>query len=254
MDTVDIDALKKESLHKARNAWKSIIDKLSSLSESQQGDTIDLRTGKIIKDTGHLRSLKVNKDDLWATFPSNSHSDNENNGLNNNPNTLKKPKNTKKKTLITPKSDDDSNKNSSNNKIKFIDLSSPPKIPQNYHSHPGDTSYIVTSSQHMTRSKVTGDDVLIVKKTLNNSIKKKNKNSKISKYNIKKKKRVGSLDERADDPLNILDTHINIETPSKVRRLRKALDHSFKYKNDDYGNKERRHLHKLILQSKSTVK
>ena len=47
-----------ESLEKIRKVWKAIIDKYSNLPEGEQGDVLDLRSGEIIEDSGHLRSMK----------------------------------------------------------------------------------------------------------------------------------------------------------------------------------------------------
>ncbi|QOU18131.1 hypothetical protein BRETT_005191 [Brettanomyces bruxellensis] len=60
-----------ESLEKIRKVWKAIIDKYSNLPEGEQGDVLDLRSGEIIEDSGHLRSMKDStrqRDNVWKSL------------------------------------------------------------------------------------------------------------------------------------------------------------------------------------------
>lgn len=60
-----------ESLDKIKKVWKAIIDKYSNLPEGDQGDVLDLRSGEIIEDSGHLRSMKDSThqhDNVWKSL------------------------------------------------------------------------------------------------------------------------------------------------------------------------------------------
>lgn len=231
LDAADLDAMRKASFNRAKNNWQALIKRLSSLSENEQGDIIDLRTGQIIKDTGHLRSLKETKDSLWSDF----NSKNTNKSNDEHVKSIKPAKPVDKITKLRP---DNTPKY---NNIPIIDLSLSPKNKSNKkHSQPGDNSYIVSFSQHMTRSKVVGDDNLVVGTGHSTPI--------ASTTSMKRKKRPYPLNDNTNDPLNLLNTDIDLGTPSKVRRLRKAIDLSYSL------SKKRRHLHKLILHSKSGIK
>ena len=233
MEYADLDRRRQTSLHKVRDAWKSIIKKYSALSENEQGDVVDIATGEIIKDTGHLRSLHQ-EDNLWAEASSRAHAgggsgDDHDDGDEFNYNA----------GFDRPKRMKDSGKKS----IEIVDLESPSECrrSQPSHSQPGDMSYIVSSSQHMTRSKVIGDDNLIVGRPKGHSSRHPGE-----RHRQPRSKRSGVLDSTANDPLNMLSSSIDLGTPSKVRRLRKALDYAFQGKR----NCDRRHLHKLILHEK----
>ncbi|ODV85609.1 hypothetical protein CANARDRAFT_7716 [[Candida] arabinofermentans NRRL YB-2248] len=52
---LDVERLR--SLKKVRDAWQSIIERYSALNEDEQGDVVDMRTGDVIEDSGHLRSM-----------------------------------------------------------------------------------------------------------------------------------------------------------------------------------------------------
>jgi len=135
---VDIGARREKSLQKVKDAWKSIIERYSNLNENEQGDIVDLLTGRIVTDTGHLRSLKEEKHNIW-----NQSKDQETEGI------IGKEK--------SPKTIDKYNRRTlpiigSNRHFQSI----------NTRSQPGDTKYVVSSSQHMTRSKVIGDDNIFV--------------------------------------------------------------------------------------------
>ncbi|ANZ75041.1 BA75_03274T0 [Komagataella pastoris] len=45
--------------------WRSIIDKYSKVDLDEQGDLIDLHTGEIVEDNGHLESVSSNRHNLW---------------------------------------------------------------------------------------------------------------------------------------------------------------------------------------------
>lgn len=231
MEYTDLDRRRQTSLHKVRDAWKCIIKKYSALSENEQGDVVDIATGEIIKDTGHLRSLRQDDDNLWAETepPPRAHGAGDGHGDEGGDPGRKRAK------------------SSSKTAIEIVDLgsASPPpsqrRRSQPPHSQPGDTSYVVSSSQHMTRSKVVGDDNLIVRRPKTHSGRHPS-----DRHHHPRSKRSGALDSTANDPLNMLSSSVDLGTPSKVRRLRRALDHSFQVKRSS----GRRHLHKLILHEK----
>lgn len=52
-----LHALKQESSARFVRRWDEIISKYSQIDDNTQSDEIDLRTGKIVTDNGHLRSL-----------------------------------------------------------------------------------------------------------------------------------------------------------------------------------------------------
>ncbi|AOA64896.1 Centromeric chromatin component [Komagataella phaffii CBS 7435] len=45
--------------------WRSIIDKYSKVDLDEQGDLIDLHTGEIVEDNGHLESVSSRKHNIW---------------------------------------------------------------------------------------------------------------------------------------------------------------------------------------------
>lgn len=262
MDFADLDQRRKTSLNKVRNAWKSIIKKYSALSETQQGDVVDITTGEIIKDMGHLRSLRQDSDGVWAetytpplaarrgagagTSDDDDDDDDENGGDDGDDTGGTRtggmdPRRKKKGTGKMKKK-----------KIEIIDLESPSRQRrrmEQFHSQPGDTSYIVSSSQHMTRSKVVGNDNLVVGGFREHKSLLQDKTYRLQQRQCQPRlKRSGLLDRTSNDPLNLLSSCIDLGTPSKVRRLRRALDQSYGGKRK--LNDERRHLHKLILQEK----
>lgn len=53
-----IDRLKLQSNLRFRNKWENILEKYSSINDDKDSDEIDLHTGKILKDNGHLKSLR----------------------------------------------------------------------------------------------------------------------------------------------------------------------------------------------------
>lgn len=67
--STDIFRKKLESQSKFRTTWESIINKYSAYDEEDQGDLIDLRSGKLIEDKGHLRSLvETPAQSIWDKF------------------------------------------------------------------------------------------------------------------------------------------------------------------------------------------
>lgn len=54
-----INALKLESSKRFQDSWNEILQKYAAIDDEKESDEIDLRTGKIIKDNGHLRSLSL---------------------------------------------------------------------------------------------------------------------------------------------------------------------------------------------------
>lgn len=216
----DLGLRRKQSLNKVKKAWSSIIEKYSSLSENQQGDVIDILTGEIVTDTGHLRSLKQIKDDVWVDL---NKIDNDN------------TKTTDMENLDKSGHSKPSNKNNKNINISKVN-------PQTVYSQPGDTSYIVTSSQHMTRSKVIGDDNILLNLPSNH----KNSNESSDADIVCTRQSRSGLIDKKHDPLNMLDSDTQLETPSKVRRLRKALDQAYTRNR----HTRRSHIHKLVLRNK----
>lgn len=55
----EINKLKAESTKKFKNKWEQILHKYSQIDDDVQSDEIDLFTGKITIDNGHLRSLQT---------------------------------------------------------------------------------------------------------------------------------------------------------------------------------------------------
>lgn len=59
------------SLNKVKQQWQAIIHKYSALPPDKQGDIVDLRTGKVVSDSGHLRSMKDStrqRDNVWRSL------------------------------------------------------------------------------------------------------------------------------------------------------------------------------------------
>ncbi|CUM64380.1 uncharacterized protein PRCAT00001982001 [Priceomyces carsonii] len=54
----ELDKIKSKSSERFMKKWESILNKYSSINDEKDSDEIDLSTGKIVKDNGHLRSLK----------------------------------------------------------------------------------------------------------------------------------------------------------------------------------------------------
>ncbi|KAG7893289.1 hypothetical protein KL907_003178 [Ogataea polymorpha] len=55
----------------AQRIWHNIIQKYSSLGEDEQGDVLDMRTGDIVQDVGHLRSMRDSttvKGEVWNSL------------------------------------------------------------------------------------------------------------------------------------------------------------------------------------------
>lgn len=53
----EITRLKSQSTQNFKNKWEEILAKYSQIDDEKESDEIDLATGQIIKDNGHLRSL-----------------------------------------------------------------------------------------------------------------------------------------------------------------------------------------------------
>lgn len=209
----DLDTRRKHSLEKVRSAWASIISKYGSLPPEKQGDVIDLRSGTIVSDKGHIRSLKQ-KDNLWAALPEISTS---------TATSQTSPINTPNTTNVAQ-----------SKKIVMYDLTSTPD------PTPDQSSYIVTSSQHLTRSKVAGSDNLHVQ------------HIPASLQGSKRGKRLQQADrDLTRDPLNILSSTPPLDTPSKVRRLRKAIDKLYASHPTSVLDR-RRHIHSLVVHTRHT--
>ncbi|VEU24078.1 DEKNAAC105165 [Brettanomyces naardenensis] len=59
------------SLRRVKKQWKGIIDKYSALGDDEQGDVLDLRTGRVVEDRGHLRSMNDStkeRDNIWKSL------------------------------------------------------------------------------------------------------------------------------------------------------------------------------------------
>lgn len=56
------------STQRFKSAWESIIAKYSDEQYAESGDIVDLVTGDVIEDNGHLRSLPVDRSSLWTFF------------------------------------------------------------------------------------------------------------------------------------------------------------------------------------------
>lgn len=193
MEVDELAARRKISLAKVRDTWRSIIKKYSALPPDQQGDVVDLNTGEIVRDRGHLRSLKQPRDNLWA-----------------------------------PGSPERAHAAAKGKSIPIIDLDSVSA------TQPGGRNYVVSSSQHMTRSKVTGNDNLFVRRQRSPPA-----TTTTHTHNSR------PISVRSNhDPLNILSSSPALDSPSKVRRLRKALDKPIRH----------RPLHSLILRNRRSRK
>lgn len=60
--TEDFESRKREIRSKFESAWSNIIDKYSSYSLEDQGDIVDIATGKVVEDNGHVRALENKRD------------------------------------------------------------------------------------------------------------------------------------------------------------------------------------------------
>lgn len=185
MDPVDMFQKRDDALHRVRDAWQDIIDRYSSQVMQKHADVVDLQTGHIFNDNGHLRSLTDRKDSIWAYEETNTDGD-------------------EKKSLKLTKSKQLSTDTKTNTAIEVIDLDPIPVSRQ--HNY-----------KHLTRSKVAGDDNLILHNATKNS-------GILPSYTNKFRTRSGIDTQNTQDPLNMLKKLPQLDTPSKVRRLRKAMD------------------------------
>lgn len=64
-----------DTTNKFKEKWKQILEKYSAIDDDLESDELDLHTGRITKDNGHLRSMKerqieiggvIVNDDIWA--------------------------------------------------------------------------------------------------------------------------------------------------------------------------------------------
>ncbi|KAG7194341.1 uncharacterized protein KQ657_004553 [Scheffersomyces spartinae] len=70
-----LDAFNKESILQFKTKWDAILDKYSKIDDTKESDEIDLTTGTIITDNGHIRNLKSVVEfkgvpilsDIWST-------------------------------------------------------------------------------------------------------------------------------------------------------------------------------------------
>lgn len=56
-----IKKLEAESLAKAKDRWSKIIDKYSQINDDAVSDEIDIVSGRVVRDNGHLRRMKVKR-------------------------------------------------------------------------------------------------------------------------------------------------------------------------------------------------
>ncbi|ODV59484.1 uncharacterized protein ASCRUDRAFT_14891 [Ascoidea rubescens DSM 1968] len=63
-----IEKLKLKSTKKIKSQWNSIIKKYSSYDLNNQGDLVDIFTGEIVEDNGHLKSIDSKNSNLWKLF------------------------------------------------------------------------------------------------------------------------------------------------------------------------------------------
>lgn len=59
---LDIKKLKKQSISRLHNKWNDILERYSRIDDSKESDEIDIITGDIITDNGHLRSMGMNQE------------------------------------------------------------------------------------------------------------------------------------------------------------------------------------------------
>ncbi|TID14783.1 hypothetical protein CANINC_004454 [Pichia inconspicua] len=198
MDTLEILQRRDDALKRVRSAWQDIIKRYSSVKMQDEGDIVDLQTGEIVNDNGHLRSLTEKADSIWA------HEKNQ----------------TKKNQTKTISSSKKLPNNINISKpIEIIELDKQPSI---------------TNSKHLTRSKVAGDDNLILQyRSKHNQT--NNKTTFLPRSGILQ----NNNSNLSNDPMNLLKSLPSLDTPSKVRRLRKAMDKHVKY----------RPIHSLILRT-----
>ncbi|VVT51669.1 uncharacterized protein SAPINGB_P003173 [Magnusiomyces paraingens] len=56
------------STQRFQNTWEAIISKYSDSKYAESGDVVDLLTGDVVEDNGHLRSLPENQKSLWTYY------------------------------------------------------------------------------------------------------------------------------------------------------------------------------------------
>ncbi|ODQ80500.1 hypothetical protein BABINDRAFT_166119 [Babjeviella inositovora NRRL Y-12698] len=62
----EFDARNKARSKVFQSKWESILAKYAAVPEEDQGDLIDLITGEVVEDNGHLRSMETAKEsDIW---------------------------------------------------------------------------------------------------------------------------------------------------------------------------------------------
>lgn len=62
----DLASKREAAVLKLKSVWDSIIEKYSAPEVGDYGDVIDLETGDIIEDNGHLRSLAAPRENVWG--------------------------------------------------------------------------------------------------------------------------------------------------------------------------------------------
>lgn len=201
MGDVDVFRKRQESLDKVKSKWKGIIERYEKLGPLEQGDIVDISTGEIIKDMGHLRSL-TNKSQIWREPLENQQDGHD--------------------VIIIPSNVTNSLHNNNHNVVQhrnlmFIRL--PP-----------------TRVRRLIGSRNSGDDNLSVSQP---SESESDVELKMEGYYY-----IHGMDTSSNDPLNMLSKHVDVTTPSKVRRMRKAINVSRNRKPN-----ERTRLHQLVKKS-----
>lgn len=196
MGEVDVFKKRKESLDRVKATWKGIIERYQKLGPLEQGDIVDISTGEIIKDVGHLRSL-TQQNQIWRDEVDQH--------------------NTADVLLIPANSANSLHSGSSiqHKNLMFIRLPS-------------------SRFKRLIGSRNTGDDNLSVSQP---SESESDVDIKMEGYYY-----IHGMDSSSlNDPLNMLSKHADLTTPSKIRRVRKAINASRNRKPS-----ERTRLHQLV--------
>lgn len=218
MEPVDLFRCREESLHRVKTAWSQIIQKYSALSLEEQGDVVDIASGRIIEDSGHIRSLRPSV--LWKVPDSEGNSVALGSGLSS-----------KTRPSVVVISDDNlESEQERGGIIKRIDSAHDNSIIV------GHRNYTVLS--RYTRSRmVEGDNLKITPEP--------------PKRIIVELTRVAPA-PTSTDPLNILKKRPDLSSPYKVRRVRKAMLAS-RQRGKQLGaaqrTSRRQTVHKMVRQS-----
>lgn len=194
--TAELVSGRRAALERMRTAWQDILERYGRLGPREQGDLVDIRTGEVVQDEGHLRSL-VHHHEVWC--------DRE-----------KVPR--KRGAKHTSVGGPVAGRTALGQSARFFLRLAP------------------ASGRRLVGSRHVGQDNLSVSQPCESESEGDAERS-LGHYNVRDS-------NIARDPINILSRHADLRSPSKIRRLRKAIHVSRTRKPN-----ERTRLHQLVRKS-----